>query len=110
MAQVVEELNKGAEHHGFPGHIWTRPRVNQIIIRSYDPSQVLLKKVGWSRQKPQAKARQQDPERVHWRHERLPDLKKSPNWRVILYEISLLLAAHVGLNVGIYWNRQAEII
>jgi len=86
LAQVVEELNKGAEQHGFPGHIWTRPRVNQVIIRlfgvSYDPSQVgrLLKKVGWSRQKPQAKARQQDPGRVQqWRHERLPELKKSPN-------------------------------
>lgn len=33
---------------------------------SYDPSQVgrLLKKVGWTRQKPQAKVRQQNPERA----------------------------------------------
>ena len=86
LAQLVEELNKGAEHHGFPGHMWTRPRVKEIIKRlfgvSYDPSQVgrLLKKVGWTRQKPQPKARQQDPERVqHWRQDRLPELKKSPN-------------------------------
>lgn len=84
LTQLVEELNKGAEWHGFPGHIWTRPRVNEVIKRvfgvSYDPSQVgrLLKKVGWSRQKPQPKARQQDPQRVkQWREERLPELKKS---------------------------------
>ena len=84
ITQLVEELNKGAEHHGFPGQIWTRPRVNELIKRffgvSYDPSQIgrLLKKIGWSRQKPQPKARQQNPQRVQqWRDERLPDLKKS---------------------------------
>ena len=86
LTQLVEELSKGAEHHGFPGNIWTRPRVNEVIKRlfgvSYDPSQIgrLLKKVEWTRQKPQAKARQQDPQRVqHWRAEHLPELKKSPN-------------------------------
>ncbi|MFD2935464.1 helix-turn-helix domain-containing protein [Spirosoma flavum] len=86
LTQLVEELNKGAEYHGFPGHIWTRPRVNEVIKRlfgvSYDPSQVgrLLKKVGWTRQKPQPNARQQDPQRVkQWREERLPELKKSSN-------------------------------
>lgn len=86
LVQLIQELNKGAEHHGFPGHIWTRPRVNEVIKRlfgvSYDPSQIgrLLKKMAWSRQKPQAKARQQDPMRVQqWRQERLPELKKSPN-------------------------------
>lgn len=86
LAQLVQELNKGAEHHGFPGHIWTRPRVNEVIKKlfgvSYDPSQVgrLLKKVEWSRQKPQPKARQQNPQRVEqWRQEYLPELKKSPN-------------------------------
>ncbi|RYF39069.1 MAG: transposase [Cytophagaceae bacterium] len=86
LAQLVEELNKGAEHHGFPGQIWTRPRVNEVIKKlfavSYDPSQVgrILKKVGWIRQKPQRKAYQQDPQAVaQWKEERLPELKKSPN-------------------------------
>lgn len=86
LCQLVEELNKGAEHHGFAGAVWTRPRVNEVIKTlfavSYDPSQVgrLLKKVGWSRQKPQAKARQQDALAVaQWRQERLPALKKSPD-------------------------------
>jgi transposase len=84
LSQLVEELNKGAEHQGFAGAVWTRPHVNEVIKKlfdvSYDPSQVgrLLKKVGWSRQKPQAKARQQDARAVaQWRQERLPELKKS---------------------------------
>ena len=84
LCQLVEELNKGAEYQGFAGAVWTRPRVNEVIKKlfnvSYDPSQVgrLLKKVGWSRQKPQAKARQQDSRAVaQWRQERLPELKKS---------------------------------
>ena len=44
LVQLVAELNKGAEQHGFPGQVWTRSRVNEIIKRlfgvSYDPSQV----------------------------------------------------------------------
>ncbi len=84
LAQLVEELNKGLQHHGFPGEIWTRKRVKAVIEQffevSYDVSQVgrILKKVGWSRQKPQKKARQQKPEAVQqWQDERLPELKKS---------------------------------
>lgn len=84
--QLLLELNKGARAHGFPGEIWTRPRVNEVIKKlfgvSYDPSQVgrLLKKAGWSRQKPQPKARQQNTQAVaQWREQTLPALKKSPD-------------------------------
>ena len=84
LAELVSQLNNGPEYHGFQGAIWTRPRVNEVIKAcfgvSYDPSQVgrLLKKAGWTRQKPQTKARQQDAQAVaHWRQERLPELKKS---------------------------------
>lgn len=34
LQQLVVELNKGAQHHGFPGQIWTRPRVNEPGCRS----------------------------------------------------------------------------
>ena len=84
QSQLVIELNKGAEHHGFSGAVWTRPRVNEVIRKffgvSYDPSQVgrILKKVGGSRQLPQRKAIQQDVQAVaQWRAERLSELKKS---------------------------------
>lgn len=85
FAQLVEELNKGALHHGFAGEVWTRKRVKTVIEQlftvSYDVSQIgrILKKVGWSRQKPQKKAYQQNAQAVQeWRDERLPELKKSP--------------------------------
>ncbi len=84
LVQLLAEINKGAEHHGFSGAVWTRPRVNDVIKKlfgvSYDPSQVgrLLKKAGWSRQKPQKKARQQDAQAVQqWQQQTLPELKKS---------------------------------
>jgi transposase len=67
LTELVDQLRKGPEHHGFQGALWTRPRVNEVI-----------KKVGWSRQKPQTKARQQNTQTVtHWQQERLPELKKS---------------------------------
>jgi transposase len=84
LTELVSELKKGPQQHSFQGAIWTRPRVNEVIKRrfgiSYDLSQIgrLLKKVGWSRQLPQRKARQQDPHAVEqWRNERLVELKKS---------------------------------
>ena len=84
LAQLVTELYKGAVAHGFEGAVWTQQRINTVITKlfgiSYDPSQVgrLLKRVGWSRQKPQPKALQQDPVAVQqWREEHLPTLKKS---------------------------------
>lgn len=86
LDELTTELTKGAEHHGFSGQVWTRLRINQVIDKlfgvSYDPSQIgrLLKKVGWSRQKPARLARQQDSQAVvNWHQERLPALKKSPN-------------------------------
>lgn len=85
LSQLVIELKKGAQYHGFSGTVWTRPRMNEVVKKlfgvSYDPSQIgrILKKVGWSRQKPQRKAQQQDPQAVaQWGKERLPELKKSP--------------------------------
>jgi len=85
---LLVELNKGALAHGFAGQVWTRPRINEIINRlfgvSYDPSQIgrLLKRAGWSRQKPQPKARQQNAVTVQqWREERVAEIKKSAGRR-----------------------------
>ena len=84
LSRLVSELERGAVSHGFPGHVWTRSRVNEMIGRlfgvSYDLTQVgrILKKVGWSLQKPARKARQQNKQKVQqWREEMVPELKKS---------------------------------
>jgi len=80
---LITELEKGAVAHGFVGDLWTRQRVGIVIHRlyqkQYDPSQIgrILKKAGWSRQKPQVKARQQNQKQVlEWKDHRLPELKK----------------------------------
>lgn len=79
---LVEALNQGPQAHGFA--LWTRRNVGAVAEKLYgvghDPSHIgrLLKKVGWSRQRPQRQARQQSPEQVAaWHQERLPALKKS---------------------------------
>ncbi|MCB0275205.1 MAG: winged helix-turn-helix domain-containing protein [Calditrichaeota bacterium] len=83
VKELITELEKGPVAHGFNGELWTRKRINLVIERmfgkSYDESQVgrILKKAGWSRQKPQSKARQQRPGEVkRWKQESLPAIKK----------------------------------
>ncbi|MEO6039804.1 MAG: winged helix-turn-helix domain-containing protein [Saprospiraceae bacterium] len=86
---LITQLEKGAVAHGFAGEIWTRKRVGVIIEKmfgqQYDPSQIgrILKKAGWTLQKPQVKARQQNPEAVaKWRQEGLVAIKKKPNPKI----------------------------
>lgn len=76
-------LAQGAEHYGFTGAYWTQKRVKVVIAQAYgvcyEEKQVgrILKKIGWTRQKPQKKDAQQDPAQVEkWRTETLPALKK----------------------------------
>jgi transposase len=38
VAQLVKELNKGPQHHGFPGEIWTRKRVKAVIEKFFNVS------------------------------------------------------------------------
>jgi transposase len=35
LSQLVTELHKGAEHHGFNGAVWTRPRVNEVVKKMF---------------------------------------------------------------------------
>ena len=84
LAQLVQELNKGAIEHGYAGEVWTRARVKAVIEKlfgvSYDPTQIgrILKKLGWSLQKPTKKARQQNAQKIQeWKQSKLAELKKS---------------------------------
>ena len=67
----------------------------------------ILKKVGWSRQLPQRKARQQDAKAVaQWREECLPELKKSEGWResnFVCRWVSLLSITFIGAHLGPLW-------
>ncbi|WP_428661004.1 helix-turn-helix domain-containing protein [Runella sp.] len=35
LSQLAAELNLGAVNHGFPNHIWTRARVNEVIVKKF---------------------------------------------------------------------------
>jgi len=81
--QVGKLLQQGARAHGYPTELWTLRRVAEVIERHfgvrYHPSRVwvLLRRLGWSCQKPERRARQQDAAAVaQWRHKRWPHIKK----------------------------------
>ena len=85
LAELATHLAKGAEHFGFRGDMWTQPRVAELIRRefgvSYHPSHVgrILKKLGWSRQKPITRASQRNEAAIEqWRTERWNELEKKP--------------------------------
>ncbi len=85
LERLVGLLEKGAEHFGFGGNVWTQPRVAWLIKQefgvSYHPSHVgrLLKKLKWSRQKPERRASQRDEKAIEqWRTEGWSEIKKRP--------------------------------
>jgi transposase len=89
LRRLGKLLSKGAEAFGFRGAVWNNPRVAQLIQREfgirYHPAHVsrILKKLGWTPQKPMVRAKQRDPEEIeHWWKERWPKIKKRPSKKV----------------------------
>lgn len=86
LSKLPSLLRQGPKAYGFRGDVWTRPRVAKVIEREfgvrYTPQHVgnLLRKIGWSRQKPVQRASQRDEAAIEeWREEKWPELKKRPN-------------------------------
>jgi transposase len=82
LPELAELLLEGAKAHGFATELWTLRRVRQLIQRhfgvSYDPSQVwrILRSMGWSRQRPERRARERDEQAIEkWRREEWPRIK-----------------------------------
>ena len=78
-------LNQGARAHGFRNELWTLARVALVIERhfglTYCPSGVwrVLRRLGWSPQKPAKRARERDEEAIaRWPQQQWPRLKKKP--------------------------------
>lgn len=83
--QLVQVLRAGPQAAGFATDLWTLARVAQLIERlfgvSYHPGYVwyLLRKLGWSCQKPERRARERDEAAIGtWRQEEWPRIKKKP--------------------------------
>ncbi len=75
LQQLPALLERGAEAHGFHGEVWTHARIALVIARTcgvtYHPNHIgrVLKRIGWSRQKPVKRATQRDEVAIaRWRN------------------------------------------
>jgi transposase len=74
LLRLEQLLAQGAKHHGWHNQLWTAARAARLIERhfglSYHPEHVrkiLKKRLGWTSQKPQRKARERnDKEVARW--------------------------------------------
>jgi transposase len=80
---LARMLLKGALRCGYPTDLWTTRRVAQVIHKrwgvQYHPNHLwrLLSTLGWSCQKPEARARERDEEAIaYWKRYRWPHIKK----------------------------------
>ena len=85
LEEVEAVLLEGAVAAGYATEFWTLPRVAEVIERAtgaqYHPGHVwrLLRKMGWSRQKPTTRARERDEAAIErWVKATWPALKKTP--------------------------------
>ncbi len=79
LAELPNVLAQGAEAYGFRGSVWTHPRIAAVIqyvfgVKYHDNHiSRLLKKIGWSRQKPRRRATQRNEAAIaQWRDEDWP--------------------------------------
>jgi transposase len=86
LERLPELLAQGPEHFGFRGQVWTRGRVREVIRRAFgvrfSEGHVgrLLRRLGWSPQKPIFRPTQRDEEAIErWVAEDWPRIKKKPS-------------------------------
>lgn len=83
LDRLAQALRKGAYPQGYVADYWTLDRIARLIwdlfgVR-YHPSGVwrLLRRLGWSSQKPQRRALQRDDRAIaHWKRYVWPHIKK----------------------------------
>ena len=83
QARLVELLLAGPRAAGYATELWTLERVTQVIVREFGVHYqlsgvwVLLRRLGWSCQKPESRARERDEAAIkRWRQVTWPKLKK----------------------------------
>jgi len=84
LGHLSEMLLRGALAHGFETDNWTRERMAELVLKHfgvrYHPAHMsnLMRKIGFTVQKPKAKSYRKDEQSVRkWREKQLPELKKS---------------------------------
>ena len=83
LAKLEKLLLAGAQRAGFDSDLWTCSRIARLIQDRFDveyhPSHVwkILRRLGWSCQKPECRARERDEAAVEaWRKRDWPRIKK----------------------------------
>lgn len=83
--RLASMLVRGAVAAGYPNDLWTCQRVTDLIGRtfgvSFHPDHVwkILRSLGFTSQKPEARARERDEEAIQrWRRKDWPRIKKRP--------------------------------
>ena len=85
LARLPDLLARGAEAYGFAGAVWTRARVRQVIQDVFgvnyhvDHMSYLLKKIGWSSQKPIRRATQRNEAKIQEWNENWKRVEKKPD-------------------------------
>lgn len=82
VSRVTAELKRGALAHGYTAELWTLPRVRRLVIDlfgrplSISETWRLLRRIGWSTQKPARKARERDEEAIsNWKNVEWPRIQ-----------------------------------
>ena len=85
LKRVEKALLKGPRANGLDADLWSLPRIAEVIARvtgvQYHPGHVwrIMRALGWSAQKPQAKARERNETIIHhWNTRTWPRIKKKP--------------------------------
>lgn len=83
LKQLEQELLRGAYAQGYAEDYWTLDRIARLIWDTfqvrYHPVSVwyIMKRIGWSNQRPQRQALQRDDEAIaHWKKYTWPRIKK----------------------------------
>lgn len=82
---LTRRLLRGAAAHGYPTELWTTRRIAEVIWKHfhvrYDPDHIgrLMRRLGWSVQKPARRSVQRDEAAIRrWREVDAPRIKKKP--------------------------------
>ena len=83
LKELEPLLALGPLAHGYPNDLWTLKRVAQLVEENFEQklSQSetwrLLRRMGWSSQKPKPKARERDEQKIaEWKEKKWPQIKQ----------------------------------
>jgi transposase len=82
-------LLQGASKHGWPNDLWTAARVKAMILRHFGVDfhpeyvrKVLKRRLGWTSQKPQTKAKERDEDEIRrWKEREFPRIAREAQER-----------------------------